>query len=111
MIHQGAHLAFQKMNMIRDGPFDIQVGLGFFLEKIVCFPSEKNKMCSMKLKIKSLFSFGEAFRSPFLWELLRFANNTEFNMYSLKYVDLLLASSVLKVNYKIKKINNNICKD
>ena len=41
---------------IRDGPFDIQLGVWDFFEKKVCFPTgEKNKMSSTKLKIKSLF--------------------------------------------------------
>ena len=44
------------MILVRDGPFDIQGGWDFF-EKNSLFPnrSEKNKMSSMKLKIKSLF--------------------------------------------------------
>ena len=44
--------------ILRDGPFDIQGGGGWdFFEKNSLFPirSEKNKMSSKKLKIKSLF--------------------------------------------------------
>ena len=33
------------------------------------------------------------------------------NLTCIKYVDLLLASSVLNVYYKIRKIHRNICKD
>ena len=57
---------------VREGPFDIQGGGGWdFFEKNSLFPnrSEKNKMSSMKLKIKVCSSFGEVFRSPFPWEL------------------------------------------
>ena len=54
------------LGLLRDGPFDFQGGLGFF-EKNSLFPnrSEKNKMSSMKLKIKSLFFIWLSFSKPF----------------------------------------------
>ena len=42
--------------LLRDGPFDIRGGWDFFEKNsLFSYRSEKNKMSSMQLKIKSLF--------------------------------------------------------
>ena len=51
-------IILHNLSVFRDGPFDVQGGGGWdFFEKNSSFPirSEKNKMSSKKLKIKSLF--------------------------------------------------------
>ena len=60
----------EKCIGLRDGPFDIQWGggeAGIFLKKNSLFPNrgEKNKMSSMKLKIKSLFFIQYNFSKTF----------------------------------------------
>ena len=92
--------------LLRDGPFDIPGGgLGFFFFKMVCFQQErKNKMSE-----KVCSSFSEFFQSPFPWSYKGLQITQKLS--SIKYVDLLVASSVLNVNYKIRKIHSNICKD
>ena len=91
---------------VRDGPFDIQGGLGFFSLKIVCFPTGLfNKVKNKKFVLHSVYFF-EAF-FPGSYKDLHITQNFT----CIKHVDLLLASSVLNVNYKIRKIHGNICKD
>ena len=72
-----------NVESVRDGPFDIN-GAGIFLKKIVCFPigvkiikNVFNKVKNKKFVLHSVIFF----QSPFPWELLRFANSTEFKMY------------------------------
>ena len=67
-------------------------------------------MSSKNLKIKkfvlhSVFFFEALF--PGSYKDLQITQN----LTCIKHVDLLLGSSVLNVNYKIRKIHINICKD
>ena len=67
----------------------------------------------MKLKIKSLFFVLHSvkfFRNPFSLGAIKSLQVTQ-NLTCIKHVDLLLARSVFNVNYKIRKIHRNICKD
>ena len=97
---------------IRDGPFDIQGGGWDFFEKNSLFPyrSKKNKMSSTRLKINSLFFIQQIFPKPFFPQSYRGLQITQ-NLTCIKHIDLLLASSVLNVNYQIRTIHRNICKD
>ena len=54
-------------SLLRDRPFDIQGGGWDFFEKNSLFPNrgEKNKMSSMKLKIKILFFIQCILLKPF----------------------------------------------
>ena len=67
-------------------------------------------MSSKKLKIKNLFFIQLIFFEAFLPGSYKGLQITQ-NLTCVKHVDLLLASSVLNVNYKITKIHWNICKD
>ena len=80
-------------------------GLGFF-DKNGLFPnrSEKNKMSSKKLKNKKFIVHSVNFfktLSPGSYKDLQITQN--LTCIIIKHVDLLLASSVLNVNYKIRK--------
>ena len=88
-----------------------RVGWDLF-EKNSLFPyrSEKNKMYSTKLKIYSLFFIQQIFSKPFFPQSYRGLQITQ-NLTCKKYVDLLLANNVINVNYQIRTIHRNICKD
>ena len=74
------------------------------MKKNSLFPyrTEKNKMSLMKLKV----NFFEAL-FPGSFKGLQITQNLTCT----KHVDLLLTSSELSVNDKIRKIHRNICKD
>ena len=86
-------------------------GAGIFLEKIVCFPTGVkkfnvfNKVKSKKFVLHSVNFFKALF--PGSYKGLQITQS----LTCIKHDDLLLASSVLSVNYKIRKIHRNICKD
>ena len=87
-------------------------GGGDFFEKNSLFPNrgEKNKMSSTKLKIKILFFIQCIFSKPFSVGVIKVCKIIQ-KLTCIKHVDLPLARSVLNVNYKIRKIHRNICKD
>ena len=86
-----------------------------FFEKNSLFPymSKKNKMSSTKLKINSLFFIQQIFLKPFFPQSYRGLQITQ-NLTCKKHVVLLLASSVLNVNYQMRKsigifVRTNCC--
>ena len=103
---------FSNIGLLRDGPFDIKGGGAgiFFKNSLFPYRSEKNKMSSTKLKINSLFIIQQIFSKPFIPQSYRGWQITQ-NLTCKKHVDLLLASNVLNVNYQIRMIHRNICKD
>ena len=78
----------------------------FFLNILFPRRSDKNKMSSIKLKIQfSEFFFESLF--PGSYKGLQITQK----LTCIKHVVLLLASSVLNVKYKRRKIHRNICRD
>ena len=81
-----------------------------FLNKnsLFLYRSEKNIFNEFKNKVCSSFSefCFEAFFSR-SYKCFQITRNLTF----IKHVDVLLASNALNVNYKIRKIHRNICKD
>ena len=71
------------------------------MKKINVFKEVKNK----KFVLHSVNFFEALFSRSY-----KGLQITKFNMYT-KHVDLPLASNVLNVNYKIRKIHRNICKE
>ena len=67
-------------------------------------------MYSMKLKNKKFVLLSVNFFKALFPGSYKGLQITQ-NLTCIKHVDLLLAISVLNVNYKIRKIHNNICKD
>ena len=81
------------------------------LKKIVCFPTgaKKNKKIK-KLKNKKFVLHSVNFFEALFSGSYKGLQITQ-KLLCINHVDLLLASSVLNVNYKIRKIHRNICKD
>ena len=81
--------------------------LGFF-EKNNLFPyrNENNKISSNKLNIKICSSFSEFFEALFLGSYKGLQITQKLTC--IEHVDLLLSSTVLNVNHKIRKIHIRI---
>ena len=80
-----------------------------FLKKIVCFQTEAKKNVFNEVKKKFVLHSANFFEALFPQSYKGLQITQNFTC--IKHVDLLLASSVLNVNYKIRTIHRNICKD
>ena len=84
-------------------------GVWDFFEKIVFFPTGANKLFKEVKNKKFVFHSVNMFEAVFPGSYKSLQITQKLSC--IKHVDLLLASSVLNVNYKIRKIHRNICKD